>query len=350
MSKIALFSDLHLGVHGNSSEWLQRSYDWCEWFVVELKKHNIKKVFFLGDWFHNRSDVSVSVLSMSKKILNLFNEHELHLIVGNHDCYYKHSSDVNSVDILEGSNIIVYKNLHNIVVNGVRFGIVPWGADISKLKQNDVILGHLEVESFQMNTSYMCSDGIKVDSLLKKAPLVFSGHFHKRSSRSIDGKQVIYIGNPFQMDFGDAGDEKGFYIVNLSDSKNITHRFVVNNAMPMYVNIKLSELAEQKTITKAVEKAFNNNYIKLNYDVEIAQHDISELNNILFKLNPKSITPSYSFTTSTKNDNGTTEDFSFINIESAINEFINILNIDNKNTLKQYVTALYSSVRQTETQ
>ena len=38
--KIAVFSDLHLGVHQNSTFWLEQSVEWFKWFVNDLEENN----------------------------------------------------------------------------------------------------------------------------------------------------------------------------------------------------------------------------------------------------------------------------------------------------------------------
>ena len=41
-NKIAIFSDLHLGVHQNSNFWIDVSLDWIEWFKQDVKSKGIK--------------------------------------------------------------------------------------------------------------------------------------------------------------------------------------------------------------------------------------------------------------------------------------------------------------------
>ena len=38
MTKTAIFSDLHLGVHQNSDFWLSVANKWADWYITELKK------------------------------------------------------------------------------------------------------------------------------------------------------------------------------------------------------------------------------------------------------------------------------------------------------------------------
>ena len=40
-SKYAIFTDLHLGVHQNSSTWHGIALKWADWFVGELKDNGI---------------------------------------------------------------------------------------------------------------------------------------------------------------------------------------------------------------------------------------------------------------------------------------------------------------------
>ena len=67
--QIALFSDIHIGVHRDSPIWHQIALDWTDWFVQEVKNRNIKNVLFCGDFFHNRSSVDLTTLQTGAKII-----------------------------------------------------------------------------------------------------------------------------------------------------------------------------------------------------------------------------------------------------------------------------------------
>ena len=41
--RVAIFSDLHLGVHSNSSDWHNYAIEWAHWFKEECKRKNICK-------------------------------------------------------------------------------------------------------------------------------------------------------------------------------------------------------------------------------------------------------------------------------------------------------------------
>ena len=71
----------------------------------------------------------------------------------------------------------------------------------------------------------VCSTGFNAKDLLSKAPLIVSGHFHLRDERKYDQGRILYLGNPYQMDFGDVGSIKGYYILDIPTS---TYEFTEN--------------------------------------------------------------------------------------------------------------------------
>lgn len=64
---IAIFSDLHLGIKGDNQHWHSVAVEFIQDMVKTLKEKNIKDVFFLGDWFHNRNSVDVYTLNSTAK-------------------------------------------------------------------------------------------------------------------------------------------------------------------------------------------------------------------------------------------------------------------------------------------
>ena len=98
----AIFSDLHLGVHQNSSIWHKIALDWSDWFIGELNKKGIKKILFLGDYFHSRSEVSVNTLHVASDITHKFKDFEMKMIVGNHCSFLKEKSDIHSLSVFRG--------------------------------------------------------------------------------------------------------------------------------------------------------------------------------------------------------------------------------------------------------
>jgi predicted MPP superfamily phosphohydrolase len=114
--KIALFSDLHLGLYGNSTEWHEIALKWADWIVADLKKKKITDIFFLGDFFHNRSEISVQTIHVASELIAKFKDFNLFMVIGNHDAFYKNRSDVHSLGFLKGHDNITIID-QNLEVN-----------------------------------------------------------------------------------------------------------------------------------------------------------------------------------------------------------------------------------------
>jgi hypothetical protein len=49
-NKVAIFSDIHLGVHQNSDFWLGVANQWADWYISELRKRDIQRIIFCEDF------------------------------------------------------------------------------------------------------------------------------------------------------------------------------------------------------------------------------------------------------------------------------------------------------------
>ena len=339
-SKIAIFSDLHLGVHLDTSTWHQVALDWCDWFVVELKKQNIQDIFFLGDFYHHRSDISVATLHVASLILDKLSDFNIVMIVGNHDAYYKDRADINSLSILKNrKNLTVISEITTTKLFGNTFTFIPWGADITKLPKSNAIFGHLEIESFKMNGYKTCDHGFNTVDLLKKADLVMSGHFHLRDERKYNNGTIIYVGNPFEMDFGDAGGSKGYYTLNLETLK---YEFFENTLSPKHKKISLTDLTNAKSLTGTeINEIVNGNFIKFVIDRKANGDIIDTLIQKFSVYKPLSFTTDYIYTENNYNIDDKNYESSGVDMQATIEEFINVLEIDDKESIIRYCADLY---------
>jgi metallophosphoesterase superfamily enzyme len=48
-------------------------------------KENISDIIFLGDFFHNRKEISLKALNTGIQCADLLNKFNTHFIIGNHD-------------------------------------------------------------------------------------------------------------------------------------------------------------------------------------------------------------------------------------------------------------------------
>lgn len=340
--KYAVFSDLHLGVHQNSSSWHNIAMEWVNWFVADLKSKGIKDIIFTGDFFHSRSEISVNTIHVASQLLDKLNEFQVKMIPGNHDCYYKDKSEVHSLSILKGhENITIYDTLELIhLYDGRTAAFCPWGIETEDIPKADIIFGHFEIESFKMNSYKLCETGHKASQLLEKSNLVFTGHFHYREEREYKEGNIIYVGCPFELDFGDRDTTKGYYII---DTKDLTYSFIENPISPKHKKYTVTDLIKFYEENKELDSALDKKFVKIVLDKYVNQDDLNVLTAKLASYKPLSliIDPAVNFSFFSENTEKD-QDLSGIDISKAVVEFVNMMDINNKEDVVAYTLNLYN--------
>lgn len=344
--KVAIFSDLHLGVHQNSTFWLDISVEWVKWFKEELSKNEITDIIFCGDLFHYRDEVSLITLDVAQKILQSLADYNIYMITGNHDCYYKDNSEVNSLTLFKGwKNITVFDELKviNNLVKGKQFTFCPWGTKLEDIPESDIVFGHFELQNFRMNAHKLCEDGDDPHKLTDKSPLIISGHFHLRDEKKINDSTILYVGNPFEMDFGDTQQKKGLYILDLETSK---YEFIENTFTPKHIPIYLSRLIKLKDVDKNFESILPNNIVKLIIDKNISSDHLDALVSKMssYKSNDLQVDYDVNYTKIKMRDDSSV-DLSGVDINKAIEEFVEMLDINNKKEVIEYTINLYNRAK-----
>jgi len=221
--KIALITDTHFGGRGDSpifSEYIGRFYE--EVFFPYLKANDIDTIIHLGDIVDRRK--YISYLSL-RKFRDQFINHvthanlNLHVIIGNHDTFYKNTNEVNCMTELFGTNpprgIQWYKECQEVQFGSTKILFVPWmcsdnfDSTIEKIAETDaeVCFGHLELAGFEMQKGTVIDHGYDA-KIFKKFDMVLSGHYHHRSTKG----NVTYLGCPYEIVWSDYDDPKGFHI------------------------------------------------------------------------------------------------------------------------------------------
>ena len=100
--KIALITDTHFGARNdnlNFNEYFYKFYE--ELFFPYLEENDITTVIHLGDVMDRRKFISYRIAKdFRERFLDRFQKINLHMLVGNHDTYYKNTNDVNSLQEL----------------------------------------------------------------------------------------------------------------------------------------------------------------------------------------------------------------------------------------------------------
>jgi len=67
--KVAAFTDLHVGLKGNSQLHLQDCEEFVDWFIEKAKDAGCDTGIFLGDWHHQRNSINLITLDTSVRLL-----------------------------------------------------------------------------------------------------------------------------------------------------------------------------------------------------------------------------------------------------------------------------------------
>ena len=222
--KVAIITDQHFGARNDSIAFLdffEKFYD--NTFFPALDANAIDTVLVLGDTFDRRKYVNFYALDRAKKMF--FDKLEergirVHMLAGNHDTYYKNTNEVNSPDLLlvEYGNIDVISKPETIVIDGTSICMMPWicpenyqeSLDHITNTKAEICMGHFEIAGFAMHRGMESNDGLAKETF-EKFDLVFSGHYHHRSS----DKHIHYLGNPYELTWQDYNDPRGFHLFDL---------------------------------------------------------------------------------------------------------------------------------------
>jgi DNA repair exonuclease SbcCD nuclease subunit len=239
--RIGVISDTHFGAR-KGSKYLHDHFElfYKNVFFPALKEHGVEVVIHMGDAFDSRKSIDYQSLEWAKRVVfEPLRDYEVHMIVGNHDCYYKNTNHVNSPSLLlkTYSNIKTYSSPTNTKVGGIDMTFIPWicsenhdeTMDVIKKSKAKVAFGHLELQGFRVNRNLIMEDHGTDPNIFVKFTKVFSGHYHTRS----DNGYIFYLGNPYEMYWTDVNDTRGFHIF---DTETLTHT-PINNPYKLFYNI-----------------------------------------------------------------------------------------------------------------
>ncbi len=316
-NKVLFFSDLHLGVHQNSQTWHKICLDLASWIKSVMVEEKLDTIFFAGDVFHDRHEIGVNTLHTAKKFFDELKDFNVHLIPGNHDAFLSSTVEVNSVEILESDNVFVYANPTTIEVGDKKVTFCPWKTVVKDLQKVDMLVGHFEIANFKMNATKICDHGDTSADLLEKADSVITGHFHYREHREYENnKYVLYLGSPYEMDFGDRGQQKGVTII---DFDNFQTKFIENNITPKHYRLKISELIQKKY--EDLPSIVKNNIVSLYVDNQIETLTLDLLISKLTQYGPLQFRTEFNILDNAQVDTKEVKKLS-IDIETAFEEFV----------------------------
>lgn len=265
-----MFTDIHFGRRSNSRIHNQDCIDFIAWFCRQIRDAgDYTHIAFLGDWFESRSAINIETMDYSYEALQTLDSLGLpiYFMVGNHDLHRRTTRDVHSVRMFqELENIVVIDK--PTVIDGCLFSPFLFEPEYSKmLEYNDCYawFGHFEFKNFVITGYNTLMDHGPDHKLFAGPKKIFSGHFHKRQVQD----NVVYIGNVFAMDFGDASDyDRGMATYYVEDD---LVEFKNWDDMPTYTKTTLSKVMDDVWFHKPKMK------VKCVIDVDLPYTTAQEL-------------------------------------------------------------------------
>ena len=154
--KIAIINDTHFGARNDSSLFLEHFLSFFEnQFFPYLEENNIDTIIHLGDLMDRRKYVNFNTLNLVRtKFIEKIKEKNIkfHMILGNHDTFYKNTNEVNSTKELFSHYDFfkLYESPEKVKFDGLEIMMIPW---ICKENKDDVVsfiqLGWMPYSEYQ---------------------------------------------------------------------------------------------------------------------------------------------------------------------------------------------------------
>ncbi len=310
MSLVAIITDTHYGARkgaGYLHEYFEKFYS--EVFFPTLKERGVDTILHLGDAFDSRKSIEYNSLQWAKRVVfDPMKDYTVHMVVGNHDCYYKSTNKTNSPDLLleDYTNIHTYSDPLEVTVDGTSILMLPWICEGNiedtlrkiEVSESKYAMGHLELSGFYAYRGHKMEDGkgLVGPDVFSKFDKVLSGHFHTRS----DDGRIYYMGNPYEMFWNDVDDTRGFVlfdtetgeieyvnnpftlfeVVYYEDTKHQT--FNATKYKDKIVKVVVRKKSKQKDFDKFLDKLFNVGLIdmKVVENFNVQESDDFDVNDI----------------------------------------------------------------------
>jgi DNA repair exonuclease SbcCD nuclease subunit len=352
--KVAIITDQHFGARNDSVGFLdffQEFYD--NTFFPAIDAAGISTVLILGDTFDRRKYVNFYSLQRAKEMFfdklaarNI----NVYMLAGNHDTYYKNTNDVNSPDLLlcEYENITVIDTPQTIHLNyedtSADVLMLPWICADNYQQSMDEInntsatlcMGHLEIAGFAMHRGMESHEGLSKD-LFKRFDMVFSGHYHHRSSSD----HIHYLGNPYELTWQDYNDPRGFHLFDLA-TRGLEF---IQNPNRMFFRVEYDD--KETEPLDLSECDFKGKFVKL---IVVNKTDYYKFDQFTQKLYNKGCADIKIVENFSEFEEGTIDgDINLEDTMSVLENYVDSIQTDSdKEKIKQYMKELYTEAVNTE--
>jgi len=277
--KIALLNDTHFGARNDNPafvKYFNRFYD--EIFFPYIIQHDIKTLIHLGDVVDRRKFINFNTAhnfqeNFWKRLWNL--KIDTHIILGNHDTYYKNTNKVNFTHLIktfDGENEPwIYDKPATVNFDGLDILLLPWicpeteEESIYEIDNShaEVAMGHLEIKGFEMHKGHFQEVGLEMDQF-RRFDKVLSGHYHRKS----DNGTIYYLGTQYEITWSDYQCPKGFHIFD-TETRELTRipnpltmfeKIIYNDTKQSYTNMDITDYKDKHLKVIVEEKTDPNQF------------------------------------------------------------------------------------------
>lgn len=256
--KVLLTGDWHI----ESGIYTDIGMDYITYLQEFCKENDIKDIIIAGDIFEKSAKIQNDAFlplffkfkALKTQGLNVIT------ILGNHDIFSVDNDSLVETFCEFGK---VVKNFEQIELGGRKIDLLPYTKNPDDVPDGgDLLITHLSIADFQFDNKYHVNEKAGMSrKLFSDYNKVFSGHFHRPQSKG----NIIFIGSPYQMNFGEIGQKKGFIVLDLETDEYKRHYY---DHAPVYKKINGEDFQNvdvNNSFVQVVIKEKLDNYVKLKH-------------------------------------------------------------------------------------
>lgn len=351
MAKVAIITDTHFGVRSDSpivQAWQKRFFD--DIFFPTLDAHNVKTVLHGGDYGDRRKYINFATAKfIEEQYRTPLRSRGIteHVLIGNHDCFLRDSTDINSVHELYRMDrtMHIYAQPHELDVDGTGILLLPWicgntrdATDrLIETSKCPLVLGHLELSGFQMYRGVAHQDGLD-PARFARFVQVFSGHFHHRSQQD----NITYLGAPYPMVWSDYHDPRGF---TLLDTETYEVEFIPNPytmfGRIVYDDQNKPDTYRESLLTEIATGSYRDAYVKIIVKSRTQPHWLDEILDALAKCNAQDVVVVDDVPTATSTETDASVDVDTLTLMTEFVESAVVTASCDKLALQEYLRTIY---------
>jgi DNA repair exonuclease SbcCD nuclease subunit len=198
-------------------------------------EHQIKHVFFGGDWFHTFNTISAITLHWSIKSLQLLTDNQIQVYIndGNHD-HATRSGQYTSLTAFERPYCYVSQD-RSFDVGVLKVKMIGYKENRDALLMNiehehiDMLFLHQGVSGEPMPSGFVIPDEILKPNDIPSNTICWTGHYHNHKQIT---PNLTIIGSPLQLVWSDTSQTRGWIDYN-TDTGEMLH---IESVAPKFLN------------------------------------------------------------------------------------------------------------------